>query len=99
MENILERTLALAEGDVIVPEDLHLNEVSGKTGPGKQEDESSNINSDSLGDQLEDIERKAILDVLEKTRWNRTAAAKKLGLTLRALRYRLEKFGLDNKQK
>jgi len=37
--------------------------------------------------------------VLEQTRWNRTAAAKILGLSLRALRYRLEKFGLDKKQK
>ncbi len=87
LENILERTLALAEGDVIVPEDLHLKEVSGKS------------ESDSLEHKLDDVERKAILDVLQQTRWNRTAAAKKLGLTLRALRYRLEKFGLDNKQK
>ena len=97
LENILERTLALAEGNIIVPDDLHLKEVPRKSDYEKSEHESSKINSDSLGDQLEDIERKAILDVLEKTRWNRTAAAKKLGLTLRALRYRLEKFGLDNK--
>ena len=87
LENILERTLALAEGDVIVPEDLHLKEVSGKS------------ESDSLEHKLDDVERKAILDVLQKTRWNRNATAKKLGLTLRALRYRLKKFGLDNKQK
>lgn len=93
LENILERTLALAEGDVIVPEDVHLKEVSGKS-----EHERSEINSDSLEHKLDDVERKAILDVLQQTRWNRTAAAKKLGLTLRALRYRLEKFGLDNKQ-
>ncbi len=99
LENILERTLALAEGDVIVPEDLHLNEVPRKLEHEKSEHKSSNSNSDSLGDQLEDIERKAILDVLQQTRWNRTAAAKKLGLSLRALRYRLEKFGLDKKQK
>jgi len=87
LENILERTLALAEGDVIVPEDLHLKEVSGKS------------ESDSLEHKLDDVERKAILDVLQQTRWNRNATAKKLGLTLRALRYRLKKFGLDNKQK
>ena len=100
LENILERALALTEGDVIVPEDLHLKEVPGESEPGKSEhgrQEQAETNSNSLEHQLDDVERKAILDVLEQTRWNRTAAAKKLGLSLRALRYRLEKFGLDNK--
>lgn len=94
LENIIERTLALAEGDVIVPEDLHLKEV-----PRTSEHEWSEHKPAALEHQLDDIERKAILDVLEQTRWNRTAAAKKLGLSLRALRYRLQKFALDNKQK
>lgn len=105
LENILERALALTEGDVIVPEDLHLKEVSGESEPGESEpgksehgrQEQAETNSNSLEHQLDDVERKAILDVLEQTRWNRTAAAKKLGLSLRALRYRLEKFGLANK--
>ena len=105
LENILERALALTEGDVIVPEDLHLKEVSGESEPGESEpgksehgrQEQAEPNSNSLEHQLDDVERKAILDVLEQTRWNRTAAAKKLGLSLRALRYRLEKFGLANK--
>ncbi len=98
LENILERALALTEGDVIVPEDLHLKEVPRKSEHEKQEQEKPETNSDSLEHQLDDVERNAILDVLEQTRWNRTAAAKKLGLSLRALRYRLEKFGLANKQ-
>lgn len=98
LENILERALALTEGDIIVPEDLHLKEVPRKSEHDKQEQEQAETNSDSLEHQLDDVERKAILDVLEQTRWNRTAAAKKLGLSLRALRYRLEKFGLANKQ-
>lgn len=97
LENILERALTLAESDVIVPEDLLLNEAAGKP-VDKPEYLQQNTKSGSLEHQLGDIERKAILDVLEQTRWNRTAAAKKLGLSLRALRYRLEKFGLDNKQ-
>ncbi len=99
LENILERALALTEGDVIVPEDLHLKEVPRKSEHEKQEQEEPETNSDSLEHQLDDVERKAILGVLEQTRWNRTVAAKKLGLSLRALRYRLEKFGLDNRQK
>ena len=99
LENILERALALAEGDVIVPEDLHLKDVPRKSEHERQEQEDAETSSDSLEHQLDNVERKAILDVLEQTRWNRTAAAKILGLSLRALRYRLEKFGLDKKQK
>jgi len=97
LENILERALALTEGDVIVPKDLHIKEVPRKLEHEKQEQPETN--ADSLEHQLDDVERNAILDVLEQTRWNRTAAAKKLGLSLRALRYRLEKFGLASKQK
>ncbi|HAZ61303.1 MAG TPA: sigma-54-dependent Fis family transcriptional regulator, partial [Gammaproteobacteria bacterium] len=41
------------------------------------------------------LERQRILAALEQTRWNRTAAARLLGLTLRALRYRLEKLGIE----
>jgi two-component system response regulator PilR (NtrC family) len=44
---------------------------------------------------LENIERKAIEQALEATRWNKTAAAKKLGISFRALRYKLKKLGLD----
>ncbi len=94
LENILERTLALAEGDVIVPEDLHLKEVPVTDTSGQERSEHQ---SAVLEHRLDDVERQAILDVLQQTRWNRTAAAKKLGLSLRALRYRLQKFGLDGK--
>ena len=49
----------------------------------------------ALGDQLEDIERAAILKALEQTRYNKTAAAKLLGMTFRALRYRIKKLGIE----
>jgi two-component system response regulator PilR (NtrC family) len=45
--------------------------------------------------ELQARERELITAALEQTRWNRTAAAKKLGITFRALRYRLKKLGLD----
>jgi len=48
-----------------------------------------------LGQQLETVERTAIIEALEKTRYNKTAAAKNLGLTLRALRYRMQKLGIE----
>ena len=44
---------------------------------------------------MEEMEREAIIKALEETRWNRTAAARKLGMTLRSLRYRLEKLGIE----
>ena len=52
-------------------------------------------NEDSLESYLESIEKNVIVDALETTRWNKTAAAKKLGITFRALRYRLKKLGLE----
>lgn len=51
--------------------------------------------SQSLESYLENIEKKAIMDALEATKWNKTAAAKKLGMTFRSLRYRLKKLGLE----
>ena len=47
-----------------------------------------------LGDQLVDVQRQAIVEALEKTRYNKTAAAKLLGLTFRQLRYRIKKLGI-----
>jgi len=49
-----------------------------------------------LPERLEDLEKKAIMQALEKTRFNRTAAAKLLGITFRALRYKMEKLGIND---
>ena len=49
----------------------------------------------NLGDQVEDVQRQAIVDALKKTRYNKTAAAKSLGLSFRQLRYRIKKLGID----
>ena len=57
--------------------------------------EASLAQIDNLEDYLEDIERKLIMQALEETRWNRTAAAQRLGLTFRSMRYRLKKLGID----
>ncbi len=50
----------------------------------------------SLDDYLLDVEREILCNALEKVRWNKTLAAKKLGITFRSLRYRLQKLGLDD---
>jgi two-component system response regulator PilR (NtrC family) len=49
----------------------------------------------ALGDQLDDVERAAIIKALEQARYNKTAAAKALGMTFRALRYRIKKLGIE----
>jgi len=48
-----------------------------------------------LGAELEDIEREAIQKALEQTRYNKTAAARALGISFRALRYRIKKLGIE----
>jgi two-component system response regulator PilR (NtrC family) len=49
----------------------------------------------ALGNHLEDIERDAIRKALEQTRYNKTAAARVLGMSFRALRYRIKKLGIE----
>jgi two-component system response regulator PilR (NtrC family) len=51
--------------------------------------------SGELGQQVEDIQRQAIVEALEKTRHNKTQAAKLLGLSFRQLRYRIKKLGIE----
>ena len=90
LENILERAFTLCEGDTIMAEDIQLN-----SNP-LPADEADLGQIDSLEDFLDDIERKALTQALEESRWNKTAAARRLGLTFRSLRYRLKKLGLED---
>lgn len=93
LENILERCLALSGGEEVRMEDLRLNQAHGR--PAGQEE----ADRDKLGEYIEDKERQKIVDVLDSTFWNRTNAAKKLGISMRALRYRMQKLGLTAKAK
>lgn len=90
LENILERALALKSGENIEEVDLSLAPVTGS-----REDDVTDIAQLPLQDHLDRVERQAILDALQKTRFNRTAAAKLLGVTFRSLRYRMERLGLN----
>lgn len=89
LENILERALALCDGKTITVADLRL-ESSMAMLPAP----STLPGAVPLPEYLENLEKQAILDALEKTGHNRTAAAKLLGVSFRALRYRLSKLGL-----
>lgn len=88
LENVLERAAALCEQDLIQSGDIQLQ------GAAPDEDESDAAAGD-LEEQLDDQTRKAIVVALERTHWNRTAAARALGISLRQLRYRLKKLGLE----
>ncbi len=92
LENILERAVTLCEGLIIEPADLRLPE-SPIAGSGAGNPRLSDTGE--LQVYLDDVERKRIVDALEKTRWNKTAAAKLLGISFRALRYRLDKLEIE----
>jgi two-component system response regulator PilR (NtrC family) len=95
LENILERALALTSGDEIRVEDLQLGSREDAQTISKQ-DLAGLRASTPLPDYLERIEKEAILEALEKTRYNRTAAARLLGITFRAMRYRMDKLGIKD---
>lgn len=90
LENILERALTLSEGGRIELEDLKLPQAARSDNGAAME--GGDINLDQY---LEQVEKDIIIDALEKTKWNKTAAARLLGVSFRALRYRLQKLGLD----
>ena len=95
LENILERAFTLCEGDTIQCDDLQLGEAAQNKQKTKDTHRIQLQSEAPLEDYLGNLEKQAIIEALEKTRWNKTAAAKELGITFRALRYRLKKLGLD----
>jgi two-component system response regulator PilR (NtrC family) len=108
LENVLERAIALCNDGRIGVGDLQLRAVPRtENGPVLSPDTIANMRAPTipradepprnaaLGEQLEDVERAAIIQALEKARYNKTAAAKALGMTFRALRYRIKKLGIE----
>jgi len=114
LENILERALAMADGNTIHAEDLHLPAAdtmahmgghpapNAHAAPGAAPDPADprNMNpfdtaSSALPSYIEEIERKAIEQALQENRYNKTKTAAALGITFRALRYKLKKLGID----
>ncbi len=99
LENILERAVTLCEGNTIQPADLRLPQLplmelsvdKAAAAPVTGNDSTSL----SLDPYLGNIEKDTIMKALEQTHYNKTAAARLLGITFRALRYRLKKLGLE----
>ena len=99
LENILERALAFNDGAVVEADDLQLRtgttSATAPAVPPMPVPPPASVLAGSMNDQLADLERTTILAALERSRWNRTAAARLLGLSFRQLRYRIAKLGLD----
>lgn len=112
LENILERAFTLCEANVIDADDLQLRDTPAPdtyektyTSSSKTNVRSNNGTVDyparcaeypSLDDYLQDVEKEILCNALEQARWNKTLAAKHLGISFRSLRYRLQKLGLDD---
>jgi two-component system response regulator PilR (NtrC family) len=90
LENVLERALALTTGTEIDGKDLQLVPSA------VDKDTPLDVSRLPLQERLDFVEKKAILDALAQTHYNRTAAAKLLGITFRALRYRMERLGIND---
>ncbi|MEP6897531.1 MAG: sigma-54 dependent transcriptional regulator [Rhodanobacter sp.] len=106
LENILERAMAMSDGEIIDATDLMLPQRSSRPAAeampaaGQPQEpaappEAGNNGDGGLDDYISNLERTAIVKALEESRYNKTAAARKLGITFRALRYKLKKLGID----
>jgi len=94
LENLIERALALCNGGKITPDDLNLTVPDDNKTAGT----GTAASKYSLPDYLDRVERRAILRALQQTGFNRTAAARLLGVTFRTLRYRMERLGITEKE-
>ena len=94
LENILERALALCSDNTIRESDLYLTQATPRDKAAAL-DGALGTRGLPLHDFLDQVEREAIQKALEATRFNKTAAAKLLGITFRSLRYRLDRLGID----
>jgi two-component system response regulator PilR (NtrC family) len=105
LENILERAIALTTSGIIETADLQLRPPTPPTANAEEPmmpegapaltPAAGSERTTALGDQLEHMEREAIIKALEQTRYNKTAAAKLLGMSFRALRYRIKKLAIE----
>jgi two-component system response regulator PilR (NtrC family) len=91
LENVIERALTMCLGGVIEEQDLLLVPVEHN-----HTDNESLSSKYPLPDYLDRVEKQALLEALEQTGFNRTAAAKLLGLTFRTMRYRMERLGIKD---
>ena len=95
LENILERACTLSDGEFIEPDDLQLSKAVVATSRPVVDSTIAARSADTSSDRMPRNEKEEIIQALNQSRWNRTAAAKTLGMTFRQLRYRIKKYDLD----
>jgi DNA-binding NtrC family response regulator len=88
LRNLTERLVVLARHSIIKPEDLPAHM--------RQKENSRPEITIRLGEPLSEVERNVIGNVLSRVTRNRTLAARLLGISLRALHYKIKRYGLDN---
>jgi two-component system response regulator PilR (NtrC family) len=100
LENILERAIALSSAEELGPQDLALHRIAPDEERGETEAQMPAKPIDApLPAYLDRLEREAILQALGKTGFNRTAAARLLGITFRQLRYRMQRLGIKEENR
>ncbi len=107
LRNIIEKAITMCDEEYLDTQHLQpaplrggiksevYEPVQAKVAPVEPVDRAQPIPEEGLEQYLEKVEKEVLLSALNQTHWNRTLAAKKLGMTFRSLRYRLKKFGLD----
>ena len=109
LRNIVERAITFSDDDridlqhlqsapmrIIPKTEKNISIETASVSPlDKAKADALQIPEEGLEQFLENVEKEVLLTALNQTHWNRTLAAKKLGMTFRSLRYRLKKFGLD----
>jgi len=93
LENVLERAVALSDGDSIGPEFLVLS--GGSTVAMQESPPAEELSQHSLDEYLASLERNAIQRALTESQGSLTETAKNLGISFRSLRYRIAKLGID----
>lgn len=101
LENILERAYTLCEANMIEIDDLQLTNYSTPNSKKTNSNSTHNhyqksLNYTNIDEYLAEIEKEILSDALEHVRWNKTLAAKKLGISFRSFRYRLQKLNMDD---
>ena len=94
LKNVLERAAILCTGTVIGPEDLP-RELRRACDSAPNEGSAAPAPEKGSANTIEDAERALIVDALDRTSGNISAAARILGVTRNTLRYRVRKYKLE----
>lgn len=96
LENIIERSVALETSNIVLPESLTLSDFRGALEQKGRRRLDLSPDGISLDEIMAEIERDYLLKAMEMARGSKQRAAELLGVSMRSLRYRLDKLGLQS---